>query len=383
MRKIITLLIGTIALMNMTFALCAKEATLIDFDKLKANGNGYDASKSLAEDDADITDFTKHPFYEKDQSGRSVQLPQHMPTLIDYSSIAGSNFTEDETNKMRVSLSAYNWNVILNSSSATVTNLRQTKTIEWHSKVPANNLGFLKEDNTDDKAIIDRGGFNVLGVRIHFPESPFNNWALITPPFEIPAYEDIISNYKGELLSDEEIAANKGKGAKFLNGKGVIRNIDIIKSMSVRIYGCQFRNSFAVLLKDQDNVVTEYDFPQYLDFDGWKEISWRNPNYIDNVQNRALYVIPLYPRSEPYIKLDGFRVYRQGDQVGGDFVFYLKDVKMVYDEALIEKEYPIDHESAWGILYDRTQEAKKREFDKIGRSEILKYLESQKMDQSE
>jgi len=26
---------------------------------------------------------------------------------------------------------------------------------------------------------------------------------------------------------------------------------------------------------------------------------------------------------------------------------------------------------------------KKREFDKIGRSEILKYLESQKMDQSE
>ena len=326
-------------------------------------------------------EFKKHYYVDKDAAGNLKNVPQHVPTLVDYSSVAGSNYTQEDIKKMRVSLSAYNWVVILNSSASTVKNQKFSKAIEWHSIVPKHYIGFLDEDNTLDKVLIDRGGFSVFGVRIHFPDSPFNNWALIRPPLEIPAYEDITTNENGEALSDEELAAQRGKGNKFLNGYGVVRNVGVIKSFAVRIYGCQFKNSFGLMIKDEENVESEYDFPEYLDFDGWKTIQWNNPNYIDNVQNRALHVVPLYPKSEPFIKFNGFRIYRQGDQFGGDFVVYLKDVKVRYDEANLEKEYPIDHEEAWGILYSRTQEAKKREFDKIGRGEILRFLEKQKMDQ--
>ena len=62
--------------------------------------------------------------------------------------------------------------------------------------------------------------------------------------------------------------------------------------------------------------------------------------------------------------------------------FYLKDVKVKYDEAVLKKSAPIDHEKAWGILAARTQAAKKREFEKIGKDEILRYIEKQKMDQT-
>ena len=63
-----------------------------------------------------------------------------------------------------------------------------------------------------------------------------------------------------------------------------------------------------------------------------------------------------------------------------DFITYLKDVVITYDEALNTREAPIDHEEAWGILTDRREEAKKREFSKIGQLEILRYLEKERMD---
>lgn len=365
MRKSISLLLGALFIFGMTTSLFAETTVLIDFNKLKANGNGFDPAASLAEDDAKMKDFKDH-----DPKNRS----QNMRTLIDYDAIAGSNFTDDEKKKMKVSLSANNWEIILNSSAATVENKRFSKAIEWHTKF----VNVLKDDSTKDTATPE--GFTILGVRVHFSENPFNNWALIKPPFEIPAYEDLITNYKGEEEKDDGI--KKGMRGKKFDGFGVIKNVGIIKSMDLRVYGTQFKNSIAVLLKDQDNMTTEYHMPQYLDFDGWKKITWVNPNYIDDAANRTLFVVPLYPHTMPYVKLAGFRVYRQGDQIGGDFVTYVKDVIITYDKAVLDKEYPIDHEEAWGILQSRTEESKKREYSRIGQSQILKYLEKQKMDKS-
>jgi hypothetical protein len=42
----------------------------------------------------------------------------------------------------------------------------------------------------------------------------------------------------------------------------------------------------------------------------------------------------------------------------------------------------IDHESAWGILQQRTIEAKNRELRNVGGSQILRFLEEKKMDKS-
>ncbi len=365
MRNSISLLLGALFIFGMSTTLFAETSVLIDFNKLKANGNGYDPAASLADDAAEMKDFKNH-----DAKNRN----QHMRTLIDYDAIAGSNFTDDEKKKMKVSLAAYNWEIVLNSSASTVENKRFSKAIEWHTKF----VNVLKDDSTQDSE--NPEGYTILGVRIHFPDNPFNNWALIKPPFEIPAYEDLLTNAKGEEETDETVRKSM-KGKKF-DGYGVVKNVGIIKSMDIRVYGCQFKNSISVLLKDQDNVITEFQMPQYLDFDGWKKITWVNPNYIDDAANRSLFIVPLYPHTMPYIKLAGFRVYRQGDQIGGDFVTYVRDVVVTYDKAVLDKEYPIDHEEAWGILQARTDESKKREYSRIGQGQILKYLEKQKMDKN-
>jgi hypothetical protein len=366
MRKWVSLLIGAALLFGLHSNLFAEKSVLIDFDKLKANGNLVSQGEqttiqAVTADDAGYKDFKNHGWQ------------QHVPTMISYGDIAGSSFTDGDKGKMKTSLAPGNWEIEINSSASTVENKRYSKTKEWHT-LKVNVLADASGDKQAD-------GYTILGIRIHFPESNFNNWALIKPPFEIPAYDDLRTTFDGKDETPENI--KKNQGTKFENGYGVIKNVGIIKSIDIRVYGCQFKNSIAVLLKDDKSVTTEYDMPQYLDFDGWKKITWVNPNYIDDAANRTLYVVPLYPHTMPYIKLAGFRLYRQGDQYGGDFVTYVKDVTITYDKAVLDDKKIIDHEEAWGILAQRTQEAKKREFSKIGQSQILKFLERQKMHKEE
>jgi hypothetical protein len=358
MRKRISLIIALILVISCV-GLFATTSTLIDFDLLQANGDGVDPAKSK----------TDIPY---NQHTKDHGLNQHMRTVLDYSGIAGSNFTEAELLKMRTSLAPGNWEIKLNSSATTVENSSFSKCIEWHTKY----VRQLKRlDLTQDQEAPE--GYTILGIRIHFPETPYNAWALIKPPFEIPAYEALTTDEKGALLPTDQVDK---EGVKYLNGYGVIRNIGVIKYLQVAAYGTQFNNSLSVLLKDQDDVVTEIHMPEYLNFDGWKRVTWANPNYVKDVANRNLYVIPLYPQSDPFIKIYGFRIYRQGDQRGGDFVTYIKDVVVTYDEAKIKREEPINHEEAWGILAANVEATKKREFSKVGQNQILKYLESLKMD---
>ena len=60
MRKSISLLLGALFIFGMTTSLFAETTVLIDFNKLKANGNGFDPAASLAEDDAKMKDFKDH-----------------------------------------------------------------------------------------------------------------------------------------------------------------------------------------------------------------------------------------------------------------------------------------------------------------------------------
>ncbi len=365
-KLLVTCLIVILALFMTTF-ISAEKSILIDFTKLKANGNG-DPANSLTQDSAEMKNYSNH-----DSKNRT----QHMSTLLDYASLAGSSFSAEDLKGMVVSLSCYNWDVYLNSSAAHNENKRDSYCIEWHTK-------FVKglEELNKKEGEADPEGLNILGIRIRFPETPYNCWALIAPPFEIPAYENIDVDYKGTKLSAEEIAKPENYGKKFENGYGVIKNVGTIKSIQVRVYGCQFKNSLAALIKDDNNVVTEYMFPQYLDFDGWRTLTWNNPNYIDRASNRDLFIVPLYPRNFPFIKLYSLRIYRQGDQIGGDFVTYIKDIVVTYDKAVLDKEnVPIEHEQAWGILQKRTIESRNRELKKIGSNQILRFIEKKKMHQ--
>jgi hypothetical protein len=132
-------------------------------------------------------------------------------------------------------------------------------------------------------------------------------------------------------------------------------------------------------VEDQDGV-QQTIFMDYLEFDGWRTLTWNNPNYIADVRNRELRKFPLYPKGTPYLKLDGFVIYRDSQQEGGDFVTYLKDVKITYDKALITTERDINDEAIWGIIQQRNEARRLAELKRLGGSQVLRFLEQQKMD---
>jgi hypothetical protein len=131
-------------------------------------------------------------------------------------------------------------------------------------------------------------------------------------------------------------------------------------------------------MKNQNNAEQEYVMG-YMKFDGWKQLEWQNPNYVQDVRDRELNAYPLYPNSSPYIKLAGFRIYRDASMVGGDFVGYIKEVKVVYDKANLQLESDIDDEATWLILQDRESSRRKAELNRLGTLQVERYLEKRKM----
>ena len=99
------------------------------------------------------------------------------------------------------------------------------------------------------------------------------------------------------------------------------------------------------------------------------------------MRNRELKREPLYPRSAPSITLDSIQFYRDAMQEGGDFISYVKDISVVYDQAVIQDvDQDLNHEEVWGILGEREEQRRTAELKRLGDLEVLRYLESQKMD---
>jgi hypothetical protein len=315
-------------------------------------------------DESVLMDFTKLAADVK--IGASTTPNENGATLIDFSTVAGASFTADEKAAMKTSLALGNWDVVLASSSRNVENQSATYVKEASMKPTAK--PFNGEDMANKK---------VLGVRIHFPLGLFNSYAIIQPPFDIPAYAD-----KDSLQGDTLVVADadKGLGGKYENGYGVVRNVGVLKSISLTVYGSNFPNGIGVILLDQDEN-QQIIFMDYLQFDGWRTLTWDNPNYVSDVRNREIKRYPLYPKSEPYIKLGGIIIYRDSTQEGGDFITYLKDIKVVYDKALLTAERDINDEAVWGILQARQEARRLAELKRLGNLQVLRYIEKLKMDQ--
>jgi len=319
---------------------------------------------ALFADESVMIDFTK---LGADQTMGTNKAPtENGSTLIDYSAVAGASFSDEEKAAMKSSLSLGNWQVTLASSARSIAN--QSVTMTKEASTNANAKQFNGEDMANKK---------VLGVRIHFPIEPYNSWAMIQPPFDIPAYADKDSLQGAKLTIAD---ADKGKGEKF-NGFGVVKNVGVLKSLSITVYGANFPNGLGVVLSDQDGNEQTL-FMDYLQFDGWRTLTWNNPNYINDVRNRELRKFPLYPKGTPYMKLVGIVIYRDAAQEGGDFVTYIKDIKVTYDKAIIENQRDINDEAIWGILQQRTQARQMAELKRLGNIQVLRFLEQQKMDAS-
>jgi hypothetical protein len=321
MKRIFILFAVALFLVGSSFA---EEAVLIDFTKLAA-----DTHVAVGDNDQDDTPN------------------QNQQTMMDYGQVAGGSFTREQRDVMKTSLAITNWEVIFSSSSRTVTNVQYTFTRE----APSKQYG------------------TVMGVRVHFPVEHFYSKAFIRPPFEIPAFEP-------PLEGDGD-----GNGAtgvsRFENGYGVLKNVGTIKSIAVNVYGLNFPHALNIILLDsQGNEKTV--FMGYLNYDGWAQLTWNNPQYIMDVRNRELRLYPIYPTSTPFIKFAGFRIDRDADADGGDFVAYFRDINVVYDKAVLDTDRDIDDENLWNIIRDRETAKKQWEMERFGQNQILRYLDVQK-----
>jgi len=332
-------------------ALSADEAVLMDFSLLKA-------------------DIIADPV----NQGKFLE---NRNTMMDFSGIAGAGYTEEQKKQMRVSLAIPNWDVVLASSSRN--NMNQTLSMTAEATVAQDAKQF--------------GGKTVLGMRVRFPTEPFNSWAAVKPPYEIPAFEpkaDIddqgnITPKKDAQGSDpvnarmSRFEGNYDANTKITTALGIVKNVGSLKTVAVTVKGLNFPHGFSVILKDSDGNERNM-FMGYLNFDGWKELRWDNPQYVTDVRNRELRIYPLYPKTVPFIKLDGFLVTRDAANEGGDFVTYVKDVKILYDKAVLEPVQDIDDEAIWGIVGKKESERKILESRRFGSQQVMRYIERQKQE---
>ena len=312
--------------------LFAEEAVLIDFTLLAA----------------DIT------------IGDGDRPNENQRTLMDFSHVAGPSFADRYGDVMKTSLAIRNWEVILASSSRTVTNMSNSFTREAASRQHG----------------------TVMGVRVHFPVEPFNSWAMIRPPFDIPAYE--IS----EVGADGAITPMEGDGITSIRSRfeqqegdeaayGVVKNVGVIREIKVRVYGLNFPHGLSTILIDNFGNERTY-FMGYLNFDEWGELIWRNPAYLTEARNREIRLMPLYPYSTPFIKFGGFLIQRDASRPGGDFVTYFRDVSLIYDLAVLDTDRDIDDEAIWNIIQTREEARKVWEMERFGQNQVLRYLEQQR-----
>jgi len=330
MKRMLILL--TIVLFSVG-TLFAEEAVLIDFSTLTA----------------DI------------MPGEDDKPTQNRATLMDYGMVAGASFTEEQKAVMKTSLAIANWNVTLSSSSRFVDNMIRTYTAEAPSKQYE----------------------TVMGVRIHFPIEPFNSWATVKPPFEIPAFEPQANIDDDGNIEESEESDGITTPSRFESQEegqpayGVVKNVGTIKSLQVRAYGLNFPHGLFITIIDSRGIAKEI-FMGYLAFDGWGNLRWDNPAYVQEVRNRELRLYPLYPTSTPFIKFGGFRIARDAAREGGDFVGYFKEVRVIYDKAVRDDERDIDDEALWGIIKTRETARKVWEMERFGHDQVLRYLESEK-----
>lgn len=339
-KGIARIMLVAAVLLSSTFAYSTITKSLIDFPVFDENMD------KVVELDAQIYSNKMDTFKAKDPSFDPLTHYGYQPTKFE-----------------KADWHLSNWTVILASSANTVRN---------------NVMSYCKP--VASRALKDKGSGNVLGARIHFPEWRFLSWALVKPPYEFFVYYDDgrYVNRKDTTVERKAVADSEQVEDNTLS-MGVLVNVGQIKRITAWVYGLNYQHQIGLRLTDRDDRIQEY-YMGATYYDGWRPLSWKNPNYTDDIRDRLLQKVPLYPKSYPYVKFDSFVVYKPDVDLGGDFIVYFREVKIEYDRAIIREALDIDDEEAWNILAEETLDKKMRELRTISESKYLRQQEVRRME---
>jgi len=291
----------------------------------------------------------------------------HSRTSMDFSKISSIPFDDAQKALMRSSLALHDWEIQMNSSARIVANMQRSAI----KTAPVVNGPFA--------------GKNVMGVRIVFPTAPVNANARIVPAFDIPAFEPMADiDEKGQVVegSQKPNMFRFRKNGDDPAGYGVLDNVGAIKSVALTTYGYNYPHSVYVLLKDNDGVERRY-YMGTLNFDGWKNLIWNNPDYVHDIRDREIKVYPLYPRGLPYAKLSGLYITRDAAHDGGDFIAYFKQIEVIYDKAVAQTERDIADEDLWGIVTAKEQYRQSLEMKRYGTKQVNRFVEKSNLAKEE
>ena len=261
-----------------------------------------------------------------------------------------------------------NWEIGLCPSANTI----QNNVLSYCKKVVS-----VKVD-TSSKSLSNQ----VLGVRIHFPQWRFLAWALVRPRYEFFAvYDDgsYVTRRAGATSRLGEVASNDNSLPV-----GVLVNVGQVKWIAARVYGLNYPHQLGLRIKSSDGDIQEY-YMGSLWYEGWKKLMWINPYYTENLKDRVLERLPLYPKSFPYIKFNSYCIYKPEINNGGDFVTYFEYVQLAYDKAFVRgnsMNESIDDEFFWDIIGTERRTRKLNELKAISETIQLRLQEKKRQKES-
>jgi len=240
--------------------------------------------------------------------------------LIDFANLPGSLAI---SNRWMIKLSGYSDNPLGRKKS----NLRE---------VPVEFTKLDQEWQDTYTAQVNKTDFTkALGIRVYFEYSHGNDWAQIKTKLPIDQF------YTRE-------------------GEGILRNVGPIKSISIWVCGRNYKNNIEVRMVNQMGKYKSINFGN-LHFRGWRKITWVNPNYIKDLGKRDIIKEHMYPQFTPYLKFDSIVIYKSPQESGGDFVTYVKDIRIEYEPAIIDYEKAVDDEAVWGIQESEALRVKEKQ----------------------
>lgn len=279
--------------------------------------------------------------------GWAAAQPGTNTTLIDFNDYGKPEVTNNADYK-----NFWNgfWRVRLNASGDYIENRKLTYALNIPvKKAKEGRLGYSND------------GF-ALGARVNYPSLNANAYATLSPVYEFEAYP---TNAQGEYTNTYE-------------GKGVLHNVGLIKTITTFVKGKNFPHSLYLNVSDENDIVHPY-FMGYLTFDGWQEKTWANPVYLTEVRDRALVRTPNYPKVEPIVKFKSFVLFRNAEYVAGDFVAYFGYVRLVYDRAIFDQDDDINDEDMWKIRRSYSRNKADAENERLKSAGELERIERVKM----
>ncbi|GEM_PF-2114638 len=170
-----------------------------------------------------------------------------------------------------------------------------------------------------------------MGIRVHFDKSWNNDWARIHPL--LPVSDFTRMDRTGEQPT------------------GMLEAVGTIRRVSALVRGLNYKHALEIRMKNEKGDYYNVSMGS-LYYPGWKRIIWSNPDYIFDITKRGVVKKPLYPQYAPFLKLDSLVVYKAPGEIGGDFTFYIKDIRVEYETYPMRMLEDIEDEDVWEIQYN-------------------------------